>query len=133
MDTAMDQPQTKTLDQISIRNLHLRCIIGIQDWERKVLQDVLVNVVLFADLKKAGLSDAIEQTINYKTLCKAMINLTESSSFFLVEALAERLATLCLEDDRVQKVRITVEKPTALRFTQSVGVTIERDQVSDCG
>ncbi len=133
MDTAMDQPQTKTLDQISIRNLHLRCIIGIQDWERKVLQDVLVNVVLFADLKKAGLSDAIEQTINYKTLCKAMINLTESSSFFLVEALAERLATLCLEDDRVQKDRITVEKPTALRFTQSVGVTIKRDQVSDCG
>ena len=131
MDTSSASPRTqsgKTLDQIKIRDLHLRCIIGIQAWERKVLQDVLINVDLFADLSKAGKSDQIEDTVNYKTLSKAMIALTENSSFFLVEALAERLATLCLEDNQVQKVRVSVEKPGALRFSRSVGVTIERSR-----
>lgn len=117
---------TNPLDRIEIYGLHLRCVIGVQAWERKVLQDVLIHVVLFADLSSAGKSDRIEETINYKTLSKAMIALTEKSSFFLVEALAEGLADLCLKDDRVQRVRISVEKPGALRFARSVGVTIER-------
>lgn len=120
----------RSLDQIEICDLHLRCIIGIQAWERKVRQDVHINVLLFADLSQAGKSDRIEDTVNYKTLTKAMITLTEESEFFLVEALAERLAILCLEDGRVQRVRISVEKPGALRFARSVGVIIERDRVS---
>lgn len=120
----------RPLDQIKIRGLHLRCIIGIQEWERKVLQDVLIDVDLLADLSTAGQSDRIEDTVNYKTLSKAMIALTEHSSFFLVEALAERLAALCLKDDRVQQVRISVEKPGALRFARSVGVTIERNRMT---
>ncbi len=117
-----------SLDQINIRGLHLRCIVGIQEWERKVLQDVHIDVVLFANLAAAGKSDRIEDTVNYKTLTKAMIALTEKSSFYLVEALAEKLAELCLEDERVQRVRITLEKPGALRFARSVGVVIERSQ-----
>lgn len=121
-----EPPWVAPLDQIKIRNLHLRCIIGIQAWERKVLQDVMVDVVLFTDLSAAGGSDRIEDTINYKTLTKAMIAITESSRFFLVEALAERLAALCLQDERVRRVRLSVEKPGALRFARSVGVTIER-------
>lgn len=116
------------LDQIKIYGLHLRCIIGLQAWERKVLQDVHIDLILFADLAAAGKSDRIEATVNYKTLTKAIIALTEKSSFFLVEALAERLADLCLEDDRVQRVRISVEKPGALRFARSVGVSIERSR-----
>jgi len=113
-------------DQIIIRDLHLRCIIGIEDWEKKVMQDVIINLVLAADLQPAGRSDKIADTVNYKTLTKRIIAMTESSSYELVEALAENIATLCLETPGVEKARVSVEKPGALRFARSVGVTIER-------
>jgi FolB domain-containing protein len=116
------------LDKIDIRDLHLRCVIGIQDWERKTLQDVLINLTLFTDLSVAGKSDRIEDTVNYKSLCKRIISLTEGSSFFLVEMLAEKIAELALEDARVASVQVSVEKPGALRFSRSVGVTIERNR-----
>lgn len=115
-------------DRIDIRDLRLRCIIGIQDWERKTLQDVLINLTLFADLSAAGQSDRIDDTVNYKTLCKQIIALTENSQFYLVEKLAEEIAHLALEDQRVASVRVSVEKPGALRFSRTVGVTLERDQ-----
>ena len=116
------------LDRIHIRDLHLRCVIGIQEWERSVLQDVRINIVLHADLCPAGQSDQIEQTVNYKTLTKAIIAFTEQSQFFLVEALAEAIAQLCLADERVQRVKVSVEKPGALRFARSVGVTLRRQR-----
>ena len=117
------------LDRIKIRDLRLRCVIGVQEWERDILQDVRIHVVLHADLSLAGHSDRIEETINYKTLCKAIIALTEHSRFFLVEALAEQIAALCLADLRVQRVKVTVEKPGALRFARTVGVTLRRSRL----
>ncbi|MEO5362758.1 MAG: dihydroneopterin aldolase [Magnetococcus sp. DMHC-8] len=113
-------------DRIRIRDLHLRCIIGVQEWERAILQDVRISIVLWVDLARAGCSDRIEDTVNYKTLSKAIIALTEHSRFFLVEALAERIAGLCLADERVQRVKVAVNKPGALRFARSVGVTLRR-------
>ncbi|MBF0454134.1 MAG: dihydroneopterin aldolase [Magnetococcales bacterium] len=115
-------------DKIDIRDLQLRCVIGIQEWERKTLQDVLINLTLTTDLSAAGESDNIEDTVNYKTLCKQIITMTEGSSFFLVERLAEEIARLALGDERVESVRVSVEKPGALRFSRSVGVTIERSR-----
>ncbi len=113
-------------DCITIRDLHLRCIIGIADWERNTRQDVLVHLTLFADLAQAGRSDAIADTINYKTLTKRIIALVEGSSFALIEALATVVADLCLEEPRVRRVRVEVEKPGAPRSARTVGVCIER-------
>ncbi|MBF0447540.1 MAG: dihydroneopterin aldolase [Magnetococcales bacterium] len=121
---------SKNRDKIEICDLQLRCIIGIQDWERKTRQDVLINVTLFTDLSVAGKSDRIEDTINYKNLSKQIITLTEGSAFYLVEMLAEEIAGLALADKRVESVCVRVEKPGALRFSRSVGVTIERDQAA---
>ncbi len=116
------------LDRIKIQDLRVRCVIGIQEWERDILQEVRITVVLHLTLASAGRSDRIEETLNYKTLSKAIIALTEQSRFFLVEALAERIAELCLADLRVYRVKVTVEKPGALRFARSVGVTIQRSR-----
>ncbi|MBF0159480.1 MAG: dihydroneopterin aldolase [Magnetococcales bacterium] len=118
-------------DQIFIRDLHLRCIIGIQEWERHTKQDVLITVAITADLTTAGRSDNIDDTINYKKLTKQIIALTEGSSFQLVEALAEAIASLGLSDPRVTKVAVDVEKPGAVRFSRSVGVHIERLRPSE--
>ncbi|MBF0433738.1 MAG: dihydroneopterin aldolase [Magnetococcales bacterium] len=116
------------MDCITIRDLHLRCIIGIQDWERTTLQDVFLSLTLETDLELAGKSDRIEDTVNYKTLTKRIIQHVENSNHFLVEALAADVARLALEDVRVVRVRVGLEKPGALRFARSVGVVIERDR-----
>ena len=114
------------MDQIIIKNLVARGIIGVNDWERKKSQEILINVVLFADLQKSGESDDIQDSVNYRTVAKKLLKHAETAMRQTVEALAADLARLCLDEPGVQKVRITVEKPGAVRFSRSVGVRIER-------
>ncbi|MCA8999065.1 MAG: dihydroneopterin aldolase [Planctomycetaceae bacterium] len=115
-------------DQIEIHDLLLRTIIGINPEERETLQDVVISLTMETDLRDAGCSDDIDQTVNYRTICKNVITLVEGSKYLLVEKLAQEVARCCLEDPRVQKVLVKVEKPGALRFARSVGVTIERSR-----
>ncbi|MGE3313475.1 MAG: dihydroneopterin aldolase [Planctomycetaceae bacterium] len=113
-------------DQILINDLFLRTIIGINDDERTDRQDVLVNLILDVDTRAAGRSDDINDAVNYRTIAKQVIELVETSRFFLVEHMADEIARVCLKDARVTRVRVRVEKPAALRFARSVGVSIER-------
>lgn len=114
------------MDQIFIKNLVARGIIGINDWERKKQQEILINVVLFADLHKAGISDDIEDCVNYRTVAKKLLKHAETAQRCTVEALAADMAQICLDEPGVHKVRIRLEKPGAVRFSSSVGVEIER-------
>lgn len=116
------------MDQVFIKDLLVRGIIGINDWERAASQDILINIVLFADLHRAGESDDIADCINYRTVAKKVQAHAESANRFTVEALAADIARLCLEDPKVQKTRVRVEKPGAVRFSHSVGVEIERSR-----
>ncbi|MBN1934920.1 MAG: dihydroneopterin aldolase [Anaerolineae bacterium] len=116
------------LDQIQIHDLLLRTIIGINDEERRNKQDVLINITLWADTHAAGESDAIDDAVNYRTIAKRVIALVEGSQFFLVEKMAAEIVAICLDDPRVERARVRVEKPGALRFARSVGVEIERDR-----
>ena len=113
-------------DQIIIKDLMLRGIIGINDWEREQKQDILVNLTLTLDLKPAGESDQIEDTANYRTLTKQIIAYVEGSAHFTVEALATEIARMSVTTPGVERARVRVEKPGALRFARSVGVEIER-------
>jgi FolB domain-containing protein len=114
------------MDQVFITDLVARGIIGVHDWEREKPQEIRINIILFADLRKAGETDDINDTVSYRTISKKVQAHAESAGRFTVEALAADLARLCLEEPRVQKVRVRVEKPGAARFTRSVGVEIER-------
>ncbi len=116
------------MDKILIKDLLVRGIIGINDWERENPQDILINIEIEADLSRAGASDNIEDSINYRTLTKRVIAHAESANRLTVEALAADLAAICLEEPNTQKVRVRVEKPGALRFAKSVGVEIERQR-----
>jgi dihydroneopterin aldolase/D-erythro-7,8-dihydroneopterin triphosphate epimerase len=113
-------------DQIQIKDLLLRTIIGINDEERRNLQDVLINITLHADTRAAGASDDIEDAVNYRTITKQVIRQVEESSFNLVEKMVAEIAAICLQDPRVEAVDVRVEKPGALRFARSVGVEIHR-------
>jgi len=116
----------KMMDRIEIKDLLLRTIIGINEEERRKRQDVLINITMFADMHAAGASDDIADAVNYRTITKQVIQRVEGSQFYLVEKMAAEIADICLQDPRVKRVRVSVEKPGALRFARSVGVTIER-------
>ncbi len=118
----------KQLDRICIRDLRLRCIIGINDDERIHKQDVIVNVVLHADLSTARKSDRIEDTVDYKTLKKSLVSLVEGSNYFLVERLADAIAEQCLSHALVQRADVTLDKPGALRFAESVAVEVSLER-----
>ncbi len=117
-------------DKIYIRDLSIRCIIGVNQDERIEKQDVVINVILFTDARKAGQTDALEDSVDYKKVKKNILSLVENSEFLLIEKLAEEIAKICLDDSKVQKVDVTVDKPGALRYTRSVAVEIVRTRES---
>ena len=116
------------MDRILIRDLLVRCVLGLTDEERREKQDVVINLVLHADLRRAGKDDRIDESIDYRDLKKRVLTLAEASSFHLVEALAEHIASLCLEHSRIERVDVRVEKPSALRFARTVGVELSRER-----
>jgi dihydroneopterin aldolase/D-erythro-7,8-dihydroneopterin triphosphate epimerase len=114
------------MDRIFIRDLALRCIIGIYPEERREKQDIVINVEMHCDLRRAGRSDDLGDTVDYKAIKKAILRLVESSAFQLIESLAENIADIALADQKVQQVIVTIDKPGALRFARSSAVEITR-------
>ena len=114
------------MDKIVIKDLLLRGIIGINEDERVNKQDILINLTLFSDIRKAADSDNISDAVNYRTITKRIIKHIEESSDFLVEKLVSDIAEMILMEFNVEKAIVRVEKPGALRFAQSVGIEIKR-------
>jgi FolB domain-containing protein len=117
------------LDRVLIKDLVIEGIIGINPDERVNKQPILVNAELFTDTAMAAKTDHIDDAVNYRTITKAIIAHIESGEPMLVERLVQELADICLEDTRVKKVKISVEKPGALRFARSVGIRVTRSRV----
>lgn len=113
-------------DRIHIRDLALRCIIGVYPAERREKQDVILNLTMDVDVRRAATSDDLADAVDYKGIKLAVRELVEGSSFRLVESLADRVARTCLKARGVRAVTVTVDKPGALRFARSVAVELTR-------
>ncbi len=116
------------MDKVIIKDLLVRGIIGINDWEREHPQDILINIVVWTDTRRAAQTDDIADCVNYRTLAKAVQHHAETAQRLTVEALANDLSAICLRQAGVQKAVVRVEKPGAVRFAASVGVEIERSR-----
>ena len=117
------------MDRVIIKDLQVRGILGIKPDERVNKQDILVNVVMWADTAPAARSDDIGDAVNYRTVAKSIIAHVESGEPMLVERLVQEIADICFDtDERVEEVEVTVEKPGALRFARTVGVSIRRSR-----
>jgi FolB domain-containing protein len=114
------------MDQVIIRDLRVRAIIGVYAHERQEPQDILINLTLYSDLRKAGESDDLADSIDYAMVAEKVRAHAEGVGRFTVEALASDLAGICLQIPNVNGVRVRVEKPGAVPFCKSVGVEIER-------
>ncbi len=121
-----DDARPAATDRIFIRDLLVRCILGVEEGERREKQDVVVQVDLWVDLRKAGRSDALADSVDYSVLKRRILHATENTQYRLIEALAQRIADECLKDPRIKCVKVAVEKPGVLRFARTVGVEIIR-------
>ncbi len=115
-------------DIVYIRDLQIKTIIGIYDWERKIKQTVSIDIEMATDIAKAAASDNIEDTLNYKAVGKRIIQFVEESSYQLVETMAEKVAQIILDEFSVPWLRLRVSKPGALRGSKDVGLVIERER-----
>jgi D-erythro-7,8-dihydroneopterin triphosphate epimerase len=109
---------------IRITNLKLRTIIGINDWERKKKQDVIINIAIQTDANQASISDNIKDTIDYKLLTKHIIKEVEASKYYLLEKLCRRILEIVLQEKRAYEATVRLDKPGALRFCDSVSVEL---------
>jgi FolB domain-containing protein len=114
------------MDKIIIKDLLVRGILGLNPEERIKKQDILVNIIMWHDISTAAAGDDVAQSVNYKSVSKAVIERIEAGDDLTVEKLVTDLARMICVDFSVEKTRVRVEKPTALRFAASVGVEIVR-------
>jgi dihydroneopterin aldolase len=114
------------MDIVFIHDLQIETVIGIYDWERKIRQTISLEIEMATDISKAARSDNIEDTLSYKTVAKRLIEFVQQSEFELVEALAEKICSIVMEEFNVPWVKLTLHKPGAVRGSKSVGVIIER-------
>jgi len=114
------------MDIIYLNDLEIETIIGIYDWERRIKQKVRLDLEMATDIRRAASSDNIEDTLNYKSVAKRLIQFVSESEFQLVETLAERVAEIIISEFGIPWVRIKLNKPGAIRYAGDVGVVIER-------
>ena len=114
------------MDTIYLTDLKIDTVIGIFEWERRVKQTVSIDLEMSTDVARAARTDSIVDALDYKAVSKAVIEFVESSSFQLVETLAERVTELIIRQFGVAQVRLRVNKRGAIRGARDVGVVIER-------
>jgi len=112
---------------VKIKNLALRTIIGFNPEEREKKQDLIINIELEIESSKGEESDQAADTVDYKAITKRIIEEVESSGYNLLEALARRLVEIISEFEGVYSTSIEIDKPHALRFSESVSVTISQN------
>ncbi len=114
------------MDTIFIRDLRIPCVIGVHDWERRIQQTVTIDLDVAVDLRKAGHTDSLSDTVDYRVLRDRIEQAVRGSAYVLLEALAERIAQICLEEEKVQGVDVTIRKPGAVKDTAAAGVRVSR-------
>ena len=126
----MKQPQHSNGSQgplatINIRNLRLRTYIGFNPEEREKKQDVVINIDIRYRMAEAVLDDRVEEALNYKVITKNVIRCVEQGRFLLLEKLVADVLAECSDHPDICWSRVTIEKPHALRFADSVSLTLE--------
>ena len=114
------------MDIVYIRDLRIHAVIGVYEWERRIDQEINVNIEMGWDNRQAAETDDLQYALSYKEAAQLTKDYVKASSFELVETLAERIADLLLEKMAVNWVKVTVGKPYAVSDSAEVGVSIER-------
>lgn len=110
--------------KIIIEDLRVSTIIGVNPDEKINKQEVSIDIHIWSDLSEGIRSDSIENTVDYKIIKKEIISYVENSSFNLLETLAYKIGKVILQDNRIRKVKVKVNKPGALTYAKNVAVEV---------
>lgn len=125
----LNQNSRVNVDKVIIEGLRVDAVIGVFDWERQILQPVLIDLELSCDISRAAQTDHIDDAVNYKAVCDEVSQLIIETKAQLIERLAELIAQHILTHyQAVQHVKVAVRKPTAISNTTAVGISIERSR-----
>ena len=116
----------KSTDKVFIKNLRVKAVVGVFEWERCIEQILQLDLEMTVDIAKAAQSDDLKDTIDYKAVAKRAKNFIEESRYQLVETIADRLANILLQEFSISYIRMTMSKPKAVRDSEAVGIIIER-------
>lgn len=117
------------MDKVLIEGLRVNAVIGIFEWERQIEQPVLIDLVMTVDTRAAAVSDDIQDAVNYALVAEQVTELTQSLKPQLLETLANKLATMILNNfSTVQTIQVKVKKPLAVKSAQAVGIEIIRER-----
>ncbi len=114
------------MDKIIIRDLRLKTMVGTFPDEKKSPQEIILNIELGYDIRKAARTDDLSDTVDYKAVKRKLIEFVEANSFNLIETVAEKCASICLSTNGVISVKITLDKPGCLTRARSAAVEITR-------
>ena len=116
------------MDIVFVQGLKVDTVIGIYDWERKIRQEIVLDIEMSSDIATASKTDHIDQALNYKNVCKRIASFVRESKFELVETLAEKICQLILNEFNVNWVKLKLNKGEAITGAEGVGVIIERSK-----
>lgn len=120
---------TSTDATINIRNLRLRTFIGFNPEEMQKQQDVVINIEINYTIAESVLRDQVEGALNYKVITKRVIEHVEDGRFLLLEKLVADVLAICSDHPGINHARVSIDKPHALRFADSVSLALEYQAV----
>ena len=120
----MSEGLARPLSQIHIKDLRLRTFIGFNDEEQRKRQDVVVNIRIDYDALSAARGDEVAEALDYKTITKQVIAHVEENRFLLLEKLVNDLVEIVMAHQAARRAEVEVDKPHALRFSDSVSLTM---------
>ena len=113
---------------IKIKNLKMRAIIGFNDWEREKKQEICINLSMTTDDETAAVSDSPDDCINYKQIKNKVIEGIENTEYYLLEKMASSILEIVMREERLKSATVEIDKPQALRFAESVSITMTRNR-----
>lgn len=126
-------PATGTLEKLArghrrvfVRDLEVVASVGVLEREKRYEQRILVSAELLVQDDYDGTSDRLGDVLDYGKVVDGIVRLVQTEHVNLIETLAERIAGQCLADERVEAVRVRIEKPDVMEHCRSVGIEIER-------
>ena len=116
------------MDKIKLTELTVNTVIGIWDWEKRNPQKVVFDIEMSTDINKASKSDSIKDALDYKAVSKRVKQYALENQFDLIEALADKVAEIIINEFEVSWVKLTISKPYAIRDSKNVSLMIERSK-----
>ena len=114
------------MDIIFLHGIEANCVVGVWEWEKQITQKIIVDLDVSADIATSAASDELSDTLNYKAVAEAVIEMLEVSRFQLIETMAEEVAKLVMNDFSVSWIKVRINKGGAVKHVRNVGVQIER-------